>query len=291
MLRSGDKVRITAQLIDARSDRHLWSKSFERNSRDVLALQDELASAIAREIHVRLTPEEQSRLTRAASVNPEAYDAYLKGRYFFNRPSDENLSKAIALFEEAIRLDPKFAPAYSGLSDVNLWAGFNEGVLANAEAGPRARAAAEEAIRLDDASAEAHTSLATYRGWYAHDWAGSDTEYARAFALNPNYAFAHDQYSILLALQGRLDEAVAEGKRAAELDPLSPQIPVDASRGVRLAGQVPGGEGPRPEGRESRSDLLLSSVHGGVDGDPGGQSPRRHSAPGEGQGPRGRPRS
>ena len=228
VLRSGDKVRITAQLIDARSDRHLWSKSFERNSRDVLALQDELASAIAREIHVRLNPEEQSRLTRAASVNPEAYDAYLKGRYFFNRPSDENLSKAIAQFEEAIKLDPNFAPAYSGLSDVNLWAGFNEGVIANAEAGPKARAAAEEAIRLDDASAEAHTSLATYRGWYAHDWSGSDAEYRRAFALNPNYSFAHDQYSILLALQGRLDEAVAEGKRAAELDPLSPQIPVDA---------------------------------------------------------------
>jgi hypothetical protein len=122
-----------AQLIDARSDRHLWSKSFERNSRDVLALQDELASAIAREIHVRLTPEEQSRLTRATSVNPEAYDAYLKGRYFFNRPSDENLSKAIAQFEAAIKLDPNFAPAFSGLSDAYLWAGYNEG-LVNAEA-------------------------------------------------------------------------------------------------------------------------------------------------------------
>ncbi len=228
VLRSGDKVRITAQLIDARSDRHLWSKSFERNSRDVLALQDELASAIAREIHVRLTPEEQSRLTRATSVNPEAYDAYLKGRYFFNRPSDENLSKAIAQFEGAIKLDPKFAPAYSGLSDAYLWAGYNEGVLVNAEAGPKSKAAAQEAIRLDDASAEAHASLATYLGWYAHDWPGSEAEYRRAFALNPNYSFAHDQFGILLALQGRLDEAVAEGKRASELDPLSPQIPVDA---------------------------------------------------------------
>ena len=228
MLRSGDKVRITAQLIDARSDRHLWSKSFERNSRDVLALQDELASAIAREIHVRLTPEEQSRLTRATSVNPEAYDAYLKGRYFFNRPSDENLSKAIAQFEEAIRLDPKFAPAYSGLSDAYLWAGYNEGVLVNAEAGPKSKAAAQEAIRLDDASAEAHASLATYLGWYAHDWPGSESEYRRSFALNPNYSFAHDQFGILLALTGRLDESVAEGKRASELDPLSPQIPVDA---------------------------------------------------------------
>ena len=237
VLRSGDKVRITAQLIDARSDRHLWAKSFERNSRDVLALQDELASAIAREIHVRLNPEEQSRLTHAAPVNPEAYDAYLKGRYFFNRPSDDNLTKAIAQFEQAIKLDPSFAPAHSGLSDVNLWAGFNEGVLANAEAGPKARAAAEEAIRLDDASAEAHTSLATYRGWYAHDWAGSDAEYRRAFALNPNYSFAHDQYAILLALQGRLDEAVAEGKRAAELDPLSPQILVDALAAVAWQGK------------------------------------------------------
>ena len=144
MLRAGDKVRITAQLIDARSDRHLWAKSFERNSRDVLALQDELASAIAREIHVQLTPAEQSRLTRAPSVNPEAYDAYLKGRYFFNRPSDENLNKAIALFEEAIRLDPNFAPAFSGLSDAYLWAGYNEGVLTASEAGPKAKAAAEE---------------------------------------------------------------------------------------------------------------------------------------------------
>jgi tetratricopeptide (TPR) repeat protein len=239
VLRAGDRVRITAQLIDARSDRHLWSKSFERNSRDVLALQDELASAIAREIHVRLTPDEQSRLTRAQRVDPEAYDAYLKGRYFFNRPSDENLSKAIAQFEEAIKLDPNFAPAFSGLSDAYLWAGYNEGVLANAEAGPKARAAAEEAIRLDDTSAEAHASLGTYRGWYGHDWSGSETEYRRAFALNPNYSFAHDQFGILLALEGRLDESVAEGKRAAELDPLSPQIPVDALMAFAWQGKYP----------------------------------------------------
>ncbi len=232
VIRAGDKVRITAQLIDARSDRHLWSKSFERNSRDVLALQDELASAIAREIHVRLTPEEQSRLTRAASVNPEAYDAYLKGRYFFNRPSDENLSKAIALFEQAIELDPKFVPAFSGLSDAYLWAGFNEGVLTAKEAGPRARAAAEKAIQLDDASSEAHTSLAVYKAWYEHDWAGSETEFRRALALNPNYSFAHDQFGLVLGFVGRLDESVAETTRAAELDPLSPQIPIDGLMAV-----------------------------------------------------------
>ena len=240
MLRSGDKVRITAQLIDARSDRHLWAKSFERSSRDVLALQDELASAIAREIHVQLTPAEQSRLSQAKSVNPEAYDAYLKGRYYFNRPSDENLKMAIARFEEAIRLDPSFAPAHSGLSDAYLWAGYNEGFLTATEARPKAKAAAEKAIQLDDQAAEGHASLATFKIFYEYDWAGSEREYRRAFALNPNYAFAHDQFGLGLAFQGRFDEAIAEGRRAAELDPLSPQIPLDNSIAVTFKGDFAG---------------------------------------------------
>jgi eukaryotic-like serine/threonine-protein kinase len=227
VLRAGDKVRITAQLIDARADKHLWAKSFERNSHDVLALQDELASAIAREIHVQLTPTEESRLTSAPTVNPEAYDAYLKGRYFFNRPSDENLKKAIAQFEEAVQLNPDFAPAFSGLSDAYLWAGYNEGVLTAAEARPKAKAAAEKAIQLDDTSAEAHTSLAVFKLFYEFDWAGCESEFRRAFALNPNYAFAHDQFGLALAFQGRLDESLAEGQRASQLDPLSPQIPID----------------------------------------------------------------
>jgi TolB-like protein len=228
VLRAGNKVRITAQLIDARADRHLWAKSFERDSRDVLALQDELASAIAREIHVQLTPAEKSRLTSAPSVNPEAYDAYLKGRYYFNRPSDENLKKAIALFEQAIQRDPTSAPAFSGLSDALLWAGYNEGFLTASEARPKAREAAAKAIELDGGSAEAHTSLAVYKLFYEYDWAGCEAEFRRAFALNPSYAFAHDQFALALAFQGRLDESVAEAKRAAELDPLSPQIPLDA---------------------------------------------------------------
>jgi TolB-like protein/Tfp pilus assembly protein PilF len=241
VIRAGDKVRITAQLIDARSDRHLWAKSFERSSKDVLTLQDELATAIAREIHVKLTPAEESRFAKAASVNPDAYDAYLKGRYFFNRPSDENLSKAIALFEEATRLDPSYAPAYSGLSDALLWAGYNEGVLSSTEARPKAKAAAEKAIALDDNSAEAHTSLANFKLWYEYDWAGSEAEFRRAFALNPNYAFAHDQFGIGLSFQGRFDEAISEGKRAAALDPLSPQIPLDAAMAYGFKGDYEGG--------------------------------------------------
>lgn len=229
VLRSGDKVRITIQLIDARGDRHLWSKSFERTSGDVLALQDELASTIANEIHVQLTPAEKTRLAAARKVNPAAYDAYLRGRYFFNRPSDENLAKAISQFEEAITLDPDFAPAYSGLSDAYLWAGWNEGFLTAAEARPKAKAAAEKAVQLDGNSAEGHTSLAVFKLFYEYDWKGSEAEFRQAFALNPNYAFAHDQFALGLALQLRLAESISESRRAADLDPLSPQILLDAT--------------------------------------------------------------
>lgn len=225
--RSGDKVRITAQLIDARADKSIWAKSFERQSRDVLALQDDLASAIAREIDIQLTPTEASRFANSPRVDPESYDAYLKGRYFFNRPSDENLKKAIAQFEKAVKLNPNFAPAYSGLSDAYLWAGYNEGVLTSSQAKPKARVAAEKAIQLDDNSAEAHTSLAVYKLFYEFDWKGCEIEFRRAFALNPNYAFAHDQFGLGLSFQGRLDESIAEGKLAAQLDPLDPQIALD----------------------------------------------------------------
>jgi TolB-like protein len=229
VLRSGDRVRITAQLIDARADEHLWAKSFEGTSRDVLALQGQMASTIAQAIRVQLTPAERSRLASARSVTPEAYEAYLKGRYFFNRPSDENLEKAIAKFEQAITLDASFAPAFSGLSDAYLWAGYNEGFLTASEARPKAKAAADQAIQLDDSSAEARTSLAVFKLFYEYDWAGCEAEFRRAFALKESYAFAHDQFGLGLAFQGRLDESIAEGRRAAELDPLSPQVPLDAT--------------------------------------------------------------
>jgi serine/threonine protein kinase/tetratricopeptide (TPR) repeat protein len=227
--RFGDKVRITAQLIDARADKHLWAKSFERSSRDVLALQAELAAAIAREVNVQLTSSEHSRLTAAPSVNPEAHDAYLKGRYFFNRPSDENLQKAIAQFEAAVKFSPTFAPAFSGLSDAFLWAGYNEGFLTASEARPKAKSTAEKAVELDGNSAEAHTSLAVFKLFYEYDLAGCEREFRQALTLNPNYAFAHDQFGMALAFQGRYDEAIAEGRRAIELDPLSPQVLIDAA--------------------------------------------------------------
>ena len=238
MTRSGDRVRITAQLIDARADKHLWSQTFERKSSDVLALQAELASAIASAINVQLTPGEQSRLAAAPSIDPAAHDAYLKGRFFFNRPSDENLQKAIAQFDAAVKLSPTFAPAYSGLSDAYIWAAYNEGFIRAIDAKPRAKEAAERAVQLDSMSAEAHTSLGVYKAWFDYDWDGSERELRRAIALNPNYAYAHDQLNQMLGIVGRFDEAIAEGQRAIALDPLSPSILEDLASTLLYAGKA-----------------------------------------------------
>ncbi len=229
VVRAGGKVRISAQLIDAPTDRHLWAKSYERDSRDVLALQDEVASAIAKEVAAQLTPEERARLTTSTTINPEAHDAYLRGRYFFSRPTDENLKKAIAQFERAISLDPNFAPAYSGLADAYNWAGFNEDVFTAAEAMAKNKASAEKAVQLDNNSAEAHASLAMYLYCFEFDWQRAEREFRRSFELNPSYAFAHDQFGLALGQQGRLDEALAENKHASALDPLSAQIPLNAA--------------------------------------------------------------
>jgi serine/threonine-protein kinase len=229
VVRSGGKVRITAELIDARADKHIWAKNFESSSSDVLALQADLASSIAREINVRLTESERSKLSNTPTLNTEGHDAYLLGRYFFNRPSDENLRKAIAQFEKSVKLNPSFAAGYSGLSDAYLWAGYNEGFLTASAGKVKSKAAAERAVQLDSNSAEAHASLATYMLFYDRDWPASEREFRRAIALNPNYAFAHDQFGMALSFTGRLDEAAAEGRLAAELDPLSPQVLIDAT--------------------------------------------------------------
>ncbi len=229
--RAGTRVRVSAQLVAAGDGSHVWSERYDRELTDIFAIQDEISEAISTALRVRLAPRVETvslEAYRTPSVDPEAYDAYLKGRYFFNRPSDENLQKAIARFEDAIALHPNFVPALSGLSDAYLWAGYNGGFITASEARPRAKAAAEKAIRFDAQSAEAHTSLAVFKLFYEYDWEGCEAEFRRALELNPNYAFAHDQFAIGLAFQGRFEESVAESRRAAELDPLNPQIPIDA---------------------------------------------------------------
>ena len=181
--RIGDKVRITAQLIDAPADQHLWAKSYERESRDVLALQDEVALAIAREINVELTPREQARFANSRTVDPQAHDAYLKGRYYLSSPTEERVRKALEQFQQAIRVDPNFAPPYSGMADAYIL-GADVYFPPN-EVMPKAKAAAEKALQLDDTLAEAHFSLGAAKFQYDYDWPGGENEFRRAIALNP----------------------------------------------------------------------------------------------------------
>jgi tetratricopeptide (TPR) repeat protein len=221
--RSGDRVRITANLLHAPSDRHLWAATYERNLGDVLALQGEVASAIASQIRIKLTPQEQVRLTSTRPVNPEAHRLYLLGRFYWNKRTEEGSKKAIDHFQRAIELDPAYAPAYAGLADSYILLG-DWGYLPPRDAYPKSEAAARKALQIDEASAEAHTSLAYDYFEYDWDWAACEKEFKRAIELNPNYATARQWYSEYLSAMRRHAEAIAEAQRGAELDPLSPII-------------------------------------------------------------------
>jgi tetratricopeptide (TPR) repeat protein len=219
VLRAGNRVRITAQLIQATTDRHLWARSYERDLRDVLALQDQVARAIANEVEAKVTPQEQARLANARPVNAETYELYLKGRYEWNKLSVEGLKRGLEYFQQAVKLDPSYALAYSGMADSYTLLGSS--YLPGAEVYPKAKAAALKALELDPALAEGHVSLAAVLFDYdrAHDAALK--EYERGIELNPNYATAHRAYAVSLACMGRGDEAIREAEQARRLDPLS----------------------------------------------------------------------
>jgi eukaryotic-like serine/threonine-protein kinase len=220
VLRSGPRVRITAQLIHAATDTHLWSETYDRHLKDVLELQDELARTIARAIQVTVTPQEQQRLTCACEVDPESYELWLRGRHHWNRRSEQSLKTSIALFNEAIERDPAFPLGWIGLADAWNVLGFM-GHLRPAEAFPAARAAAERALSLRDDLAEPHCSMAYTDHFYFRDWHASERGYRRAIELNHSYPTAHHWYALLLASSRRFDEARSEIKRAQDLDPLS----------------------------------------------------------------------
>ncbi len=221
VLRLGDRVRITAQLIDARSDRHLWAESYSREISDLFELQSEVAHAIASQVRVKLTPQDRTRLDVKQTVNPEAHEAYLKGRFFWYERTPESVKKGLECFQRATRLDPAFAPAWAGIADSYLVDGGGYLGLAAEEAYGRAREAAEKALELDETLAEAHTSLAGVVTDYDWNWAGGDEAYSRAIALNPNYVTARYWYADHLVRLGRVDEAIREARRALEIDPLS----------------------------------------------------------------------
>jgi len=218
VLRVGDRVRITVQLIDAQEETYLWAESYDRNLRDVLDLHSELAQAIAREVQVKLPPQEHANLAQARSVDPKAYEAYLKGRYYWMKRSREGHTKAVEYFQQSIVKDPACATAYAGLADAvaiqGLW-----GLLPPEEGCGRARGLALRALELDNSLAEAHASLAWATAQYDYDFNFAEREFERAIDLNPRYATGHHWFGMTLAMLGRHEEAYTELSRAIRLDP------------------------------------------------------------------------
>jgi TolB-like protein/Flp pilus assembly protein TadD/predicted Ser/Thr protein kinase len=236
VVRDRGRVKISAKLIQTSVERTLWADSYERDFTDVLALQSDVATAIARGIQVELSAPEASRLASSRAVVPEAYEAYLKGRFEAEKRTPEGMNSSIQFFREAISKDPTFAAAYAGLAD-NLLGISNYEIRPPAEVIPEAKAAAEKALQLDDRLAEAHASLATIR-FYHLEWGGVESEFLRAIALNPGYAPALHWYALSLAAQGRKEESITEIKLAREIDPRSLIINANVGWCYYLAGDA-----------------------------------------------------
>lgn len=220
VLRSGDRVRVTAQLINPATEAQVWAQSYERDLRDVLSLQNEIVSAITREVKVRLTPEEETRLASASQVNPEAYDAYLKGQFQWYKLSRQGFDRALEYFSSALEQDPEYAPAYAGVAGV--WQGrMQQGFLPYDEAAPKVKEAALKALTLDSTLAEVHSTLATISTWVDWDWAAGERAFRRAIELNPKYPDPRIYYSHFLNITKRPKEAMPQAERALELDPLN----------------------------------------------------------------------
>jgi TolB-like protein/Tfp pilus assembly protein PilF len=224
--RAGNRVRITAQLIEASTDRHLWARSYERDLAEVLSLQSEVARSVASEVRAALTPQEQARLGQKRLVDPQVYELYLKGRERFSMGVEKDLRAAISLFEQAIARDPKDARSWAGVAD--SWALLSDFYIPPREAMPKAREAAETALRLDDSLADAHTSLGLVLLYYDWKWAEAEREFRLALERNPGYAAAHDGYATLLVALGRNADWPPQSQLSRSLDPLSPMFPSNA---------------------------------------------------------------
>jgi TolB-like protein/DNA-binding winged helix-turn-helix (wHTH) protein/Flp pilus assembly protein TadD len=217
VVQSAERVRVDVQLIQAAADRHIWANTYERSLGDTVVLQSEVARAIANAIQVQLTPQEQGHLARVRSVDPQAYELYLKGRYFWNKRTEVALSKSIDYFQQTIQKDPNYPLAYAGMADAYIV----RNDLPAEEQCSKAKAMARIALQMDEGLAEAHNALAMCLFSADWDWAGAEKEFQRAIALNPNYAQAHQWYGQYQRAMGRQNSAMAEIKLAQELDPLS----------------------------------------------------------------------
>jgi len=229
--RSDGRVRITAQLIEARADAHLWASSYEGEVKDVLEMQDAVARDVVKQIRLRLTTGEKARLSRSRPVNPEAHEAYLKGLYSWNKRDRAGLEKAIGYFDQAIAIDPNYALPYAGIAQSYIPLTYL-GYVRGEEVRSKVAAALAKALELDDSLAEAHTALGSAKHFYEYDWAGAEREFKRAIELNPNYATAHQWYAQMLGSEARGDEALVEHSRARVLDPFS--LIIVSGTGYRL---------------------------------------------------------
>ena len=229
--RSGNRVRVTAQLVDARVDRHIWAEEYDRDLRDVLSLQSEIAHDIAEQVRANISSEEPLLMARVGTIEPAAYESYLRGRSFWNQRTSAGLKQAIAHFQHAIELDPGYAEAYSGLADTYTALGYTS-YWAPRDSFPKAKELANRALQIDSSLAEARASLAYVKLYYDWDWKGGEEEFQKAIAVNPNYATAHHWYSVLLTARGHHEEASIEIHRAHDLDPLS--VPVNTDIGFEL---------------------------------------------------------
>jgi tetratricopeptide (TPR) repeat protein len=225
VLPEGNQITVNVQLIDARNDRHLWAKKFERDVTNIFKMRNEVVEDIAREIQAKVSPAQSLRLSNARTVNPAAFQEYLLGREAWNRQSEKGFEEALNHFNRAKEIDPNFALAWAGLADA-YWVA-SDLTIAPTEAKAKTKAAAQRALELDNSLAEARVALATVKLQVDYDWGGSEQEFQRAIELKPNLASAHWQYGWLLAMTERLDEATKEFQRATELDPLSPIMATD----------------------------------------------------------------
>jgi len=225
VLRSGDRIRLTCRLVDPRNDDLLWSDTFDRDLRDVIALHDDITHSIASSIRARIQDRSPSGLTPPRHVHPEAYDSYLRGRFFWNKRNESSLKKALECFQHALDLDPLYAPAYTGVADSYFYLGYSFGRMDPNDAMPKARAAALRALDLDSHLAEAHCSLALVQSVYEWDWASAEASYSRSLALNPGFGTAHHFYSVQLSSLGRHEDSLRHIHLALQSDPLS--IPIN----------------------------------------------------------------
>jgi adenylate cyclase len=232
--KSGNRLRITVQLVNASDGYHLWSERYDREIQDIFDVQDEITLAVVDALKVKLLGREKAAVLKRYTDNAEAYQLYLRGRFFWNKRTPEAFEKAIEAFGQAIKLDSDYALAYSGLADCYTFIGYYE-AFSPREISPKARAAAFKALELDDTLAEPHASVGVIKFFYEFDYLEAEKQFKQAIEINPNYASAHHWYSSLLAVQGRFDEAIGAADKSLKIDPLTPIVNANSARNLYLA--------------------------------------------------------